>query len=697
MATIPVTRSPQVSAGVVRPVAAQQNFGDVRGAFGEREAAARKRDAQATAATAAALGKAGEQAGQAATTLAKANAKTAAALDKASRRISARNDALKTIRATSVAEAEVQALITAADAGGDLSLPENIAQLQNEIDQVFDKAERDFGESELPEGRLDFLADMAKKRATTKAALLEKGVVIGRAMMSAELQKVVNKLSATVGSNPVALPDAQAEIEEFFRTKFNPAMPVEEQVVQRRAAMETVSTAAIDFLINARQYDDALARMNDPTIRPHLGDTRSRQLRLKIFDGQRIAQKVRVEAEVKLDIIRDAGVTITPEIAVAAVTGVNLTRTKGPRTTADKVLEFEQVMAKATGNPDFAASADQVAKIAGATVAEDRPFGEGFRGSMLQFMTENSDAFAAGTLSPGDFNFMITMGGAIQAVDEITGTRFEMPANLRAAFAAQGISPRQLTTPEGVDEVLAARSRLGATVAPVGTPGGGEPETAELSEAGQEKLAALGDKLAILESAAKSVDPGADETAETTALAETGINFYDMAGDLTGIFTGFKLAVSDFDPLSRFINFPAVVKARQQFAVLENSLAFIFRETERFADAERQNLKEKITAVQTGFFKSPGTLQSEMIGLDDVLRVFQANFEESIAKEGEVSGTRARGMLDKVNRLKLVRKLLGVPVMVRDEAALKDLLEKGTVKSGDMVRTPDTDVLSQVE
>ena len=674
MASIPVLRAPRVGPEIVRPSLAFQNVGSTAGAFGEREA-------EATAQTAAALSQGAQQAAQ-----------TSTALAQADNQLAARRDSLLSIRALAAADAKAQQFVTAAEAGGDLSLPENVAQLQEQVDQVYTQALQAFGPAELPESDLIFQEDVARSQAAITANITERGIQAGRNAMDTALAEEVSTLASIVGTNPAALPDAIVQLDNFFATKYDRAMPPESEAASRQAGMETLATAAIDLLIQGRQYDEAFARMDDPTIRPLLSPGRARELRMKVFAGQGEAERVRAVAETKLQIIRDAGVTITPQIAVAAATGINITQARGPRTTADKVLEFEQMMARATGDPNFAASPEQVEKIAGAAVAEGGPFGGSFRGKMLEFLTENTEAMRSGTISRDDFELYVSMAGAIQAVDSITGTRIELPANIREALQAQGLNARELTAREGIGAVGAARDQLGVT----GIPGSEEFSIGGALPAVQDAEDSVGQAISVMVAPARAMSDAVAEVAPeldgsispvkaTEAIERTGIRFYDLADQLTGVFSGAQAIAAGTEPFGRFFQSAEVVQVRQSFAMIGNTLAFAFREGERFADAERQELLSKLSAVKGGFFKPPQELQNEMIGLDNLLEVTDAHYRDAIATEGELSGERLRDMKDRLSAIQLARRVMGVPPLVTTEEELFRVIRERGLKPGDKV------------
>lgn len=674
MARVPVVRGPRVGPEVVRPLGGTfQDVGPTAGAFGEAEA-------RAAGQTVEALG----QAGQAA-------ARVALELQEADNRLQAREDSLSRIRALAQARQEAQELVTAAEAGSDLSVRENVAALRARVGQAFDLAEQGFGGEGLPDNRLIFMEDMARLRAQFDADLVNRGVRAGNAAMDAELEQKVSELTQLVETNPAALPDAQAELTLWIDRNYARTKSAAEEVAARQAGMETIATAAVDFLIAGRQYDEALVRMSQPSVRAFLSEDRARELRMRIFAGQGQEAKVRAEVETKLDVVRSAGVEITPQIAVAAATGINITQSRGPRTIPEKVAEFEATMQRATGNQNFSATPEQVAKISGAATGEDRPFGGGERGRARALVADLNEEFRAGTISPEDAVLYMGAVAAIRSIDPVTQTQGELDLPTREALEAQGISPALITSPEGVSQFQELRQRLTGQEAVESVSEAGEFSVGGALPAPQQQEGVVADVIAAARGPVQQMTQAVEGTALTgqdplEAMAATGIKFFDVVDLITGPISsaGARLAGTPF--LGKLLQAPEMRQLRQNFALMKPKVASILRRSERYADAERQDLFQRLESLDSQFFVEPLAVRDDMIGIDNALDDEERHIRETLEEEGLVSGERFRDFKDRLNDIIFVRQVMGVPPLVSTEEELMEVIRRRGLKPGDKVR-----------
>lgn len=685
MATIPRLTQPRVQQSPlsgVRTAAPSVNPGATQGAFGERQAEVARREGEA-------LGQVGAAA-----------VKTGAIFQEANNRLQAREDSIRRTRALATADTAARQLILEEESGGDLSLPENVTSLRDRVNQQFDQAVGEFGGG-LPENSLIFQEDMARLRAKLNAELTQKGVAAARGAMDSALSNTVTQLSGVVASNPAALTDAQAELSEYIQRNYAPAMNAEDEAAAVKAGMETLATSAVDFLISSANYGDALTTLESPNVQPFLSPERARQLRLKIYTGQGEEQKLQAEIQTRLRIMEDAGVEITPQIAAAAATGVNIAKT-GPRTLADKVVEFEAMMARANNDPNFAASAEEVQKLAGATPDKADPLlGKGFQGRGIVLLNDLAPGFEAGTLSEQETRFFLTVAGALQNSLDSQGNRFELPATLRATLATQGFDARSLISESGIPAVSQALEAAPGDF----TTGGALPLTdpnalvetdpaAGRAEAPTDPTSTA--STTVLSNAVATADPN-NPRSVAEAIDATGINFYNVANELTGIGSTLRQVASGAEIIGDFVKAPETRQARQAFAAFIPFLIASFQQTERFGNAERESLEEKLKFVQGSFGKNPNALQEDLIGLDNFLSVQEANLRELVEKEGSTSGKQFAKNKDALADIALSRRLLGVPPLITDDAHGLRLLEEGVIKPGDKVRLHGQPGLHEVQ
>lgn len=679
MATIPVLRGPRVPKGVVRPITSQQDVGDPRGAFGEFAAAADLESAQR-------IGRAGQQLGQAAASAQRAQTAAALKLKEAQDRIQARSDAITRVRGLNKANQAAQELVTAAEVGGDLAIPENVDALRASVDRVFSGAVQEFGGGGLPDNALIFTEEIEKSRARFNANLVQKGLDAGKAALNAAATEEVARLANDVFLNPLSLPDRMAEFDNFMEKQFAPGMSAAEEASTLASGRETIATAAIDFLIDAGQYDEAITRMSQEGIREFLGPVRARELRAKIFAGRGEAIKVAATAKAKIQIFEDAGIEVTPVILAAITTGINLTPPKPARTLADKVVELETFMTRATGKPFFATPA-MVQRMAGAAERRDRQIDP-----LEQILLDDAAAVENGTASQAQFENFVAVAALLTKIDPVTKTQRQLGLTVRLALRANGLTPSRINSPEGVAELQAqrAQSRFG------GGEGGGaiqqDPEAPPVQGSAlppqiQEVAAKLGTAIAPMVEVTSTFTPDTPTEEALGAIAKSGINLFDMADILQGPIPSLGRGISGIPLIGPLLPAPEMNEARIQLDVFIGYAIDATRRTERFGNAEREFLLDEVFQnLRAAFIQTPNKFRSTLIGLDGILAEEQKFIAETLDKEAAVGGERHRELQTRQNSVEFVRRIAGVPPLVTTSEEFFDLVQKKGLQPGDKVR-----------
>lgn len=327
-------------------------------------------------------------------------------------------------------------------------------------------------------------------------------------------------------------------------------------------------------------------------------------------------------------------------------------------------------------------------------------------------LVDMAEAFKEGLLSPAEEAQFLGLANAVQTVNPVTGERIDLPLPVRDALIVRGIDPARIGSNEGVP----AFRNLGATRfgADLGQDSGerlvstDEVEPAAAAEPGVTEAAEAAPLTAeqqtqVRETIAEGVRPLAQVAAEVlqvatgpdgqpnprTALEEISrreINFFREAESLTGLIGSFRSFARNIPFVGRVFQESREIRGiRQMFRLVQPLLSPVFRATDRFADAQRKDLQQALTAFESRPFSEPEALRDDIIGLDGILAVMEANARETLDKEGSVSAERRNQFLDDINRIQLVRKVLGAPPFASTEEEVKQLIKNGTLKVGDRV------------
>lgn len=610
-----------------------------------------------------------------------------------------REDSLSTIQALRAAEDAVSDLYIQEQTEGDMTKPENVAALRDRIFGEYDKAVAGYS-GQLPESRLILQQEVERAKSKWNLSLKDAGLKAGQAAMDAEADKKINELVGLVGDNPDALPDAQAEWGRFIALHYAPSMDKTQEAVRKQTGLQELATAAVDYHFSSLDFDGGLDRMRAPDIAPYLGATRSRELRLKAYQGKGIALRRQAEAQANLQIIRDAGIDESDprwtEIVIAATAGVTLPQIpRGPQTLDDKIASFERSMSRATGKP-YVVSPQEVRNLAEAAGGDKNPtlYSENW---MRGYLTENAEAIRSGVLPQSELERYITVAGMYQGeADPISGARNQLPVTVRDALTSRGIDPHTLTDPTGVGALQRQRQRAGQATGrePAGgvvadlqddaalQPGALSPEEQAVKDVVARPVQAINETLAIAADEGTAADP----VHMAGNLERQGIKFFDVVHHLTGAVTGTETFFTTKEPLGRFSLSDETVTLQQGFATVTGTISYAFREGNRYADAERQDIQGRLKALEGNWLKSPQTMRSQMVGLDDALSEHEAHYTEELAKEGTLSAERARDVTDRLSAIRLARKLLGVPPLVLSEEEFWDAVKKNGLSDGDFVR-----------
>lgn len=547
-----------------------------------------------------------------------------------------------------------------------------------------------------PSGQEDLLAlelDIEGLRNQYNSAIAERGIAAGKAAMNEAARIKETELTSLITANPQALPDALLAWEQWVNQNYAPAMNPAEEAAVRQAGTENLATAAIDFLIINRQYDEALSEMQKPAIASMLSDGRSRNLRLKIYAGQGEAEKIAAEAAAKLDTLRQFGINESDpnwsRIAVAATTGITLPAAK--KTFGDEINEVNDALAQ-IGAPPL--TAEQIREAADANVTNTGGsdiFGRSLEGRLLGELRDLGPAITAGFATPQEIDDFVFMAGALAGRIDRDGNKFQLPASIREGLHALGIDPTALTSDAGISQLQQARGQ-GAVGAPSTADGTPAPEAGTV-QASPEVLAQIDQTSNEILSVGEAVPTTPDGTAEPSAMLREmerrSVNIFGMADLVRGIVPSVGRTVADLPVIGDILPAPQMNQAKQAVDLFINTSIVGLQRTDRFGSAEREDLIARLNRIGPAFLGNPNTFRDSMMALDDVLAVEEAFVQDTLSREGAVSGKQFNELKDRMNVIQQIRAIAGVPPLVTSTEEFDAAIRDRQLGPDDLVRLPD--------
>ena len=619
--------------------------------------------------------------------------------DKAARRLAAQDDILTGASIMGELKAAVRGRMLAEENSGNLADPRNVTRLRGEISLEVEKAQAQADASlNLPESQGNFSNSLAATAAGFGDDLFDKSTKAGRAAMG-ELQRAkVSELSAVVAGNPAAYGEAVASLQRFHETQFDPAMTPDATAVAMQAGMQALAVSRLNFYRANGQHQEVLNQMNDPEVRPFLGPDKISEFALASYTGLAKDEK---EAADSLDEKQDLADAyggwdkVPTHVKATAALGRTVAAPKaGPRTLADKIAGLE----RAQGTP---ATKDQISRMAGAGALETGADGSDnqTQARMRATLLKDAERLRSGVGTAQEvIDYVTTAALYIQSSPNPSLNELKLPAVTREVLDKYGIDPQDLNSPSGIAQLQ--RLRQQAIVVEQDDPEAQDGPAATASQPGRQPpkieaaVSVIRDDVQTMTEAVDAAPEVADEAEHVrgakvlNSMVTAGISFFDQAHKLTGVFSGFKAAVADTEFLGRFFRQPEIAGLRQAFQMVFPVLAFAFREGERFADAERQDLTERLQAVEGSFGRPPQSMQDSMMGLDDFLEGAANFYSDKLRTEGSLSEERAKDMTDRLTAIQLARQALNVPPALRTRSleAFQELIAIHGLTPEDNVR-----------
>lgn len=661
------TRIPAVTGQSIAPQPMPGVFQDAsgaRGAFGENAAAAGQKTGEA-------LVGAGDKLGHAALEGADAD-----------QRLNQRYDAIARHDALVAARMQLEKEYLAESQGGDnFASEQSVARFRERAVKVTgDTTTKWSGSLRSDESRLQLRLDMDQLRSKYEAQAVAAGVEESGKRLDQWNAQTVGELANLVAQNPAAMSDAIGKYRQHLQQNYAPGKTPAEEAAALAAGTETIATAAVDHYIALQRLDAAREVLHKQSVNGYLGANRQRELNLKIIATE--VEKQRRLEEAGKGVVVPAGGVLAGRDGNIIVDNRN----------SDKP--------KAHIIPKGGTLTDSEGKVLFHSPAEDEaPFGKTPAGRAHAFFgdLENAKRFATGVASSDERNEFLMHAVAYATEDPITRQRRVLPPQVQDALRAQGLNPDTLQRADSKESVLewlvsAAGSRTG---------GAANPRALFERQAGADAVDTsyravndMSERVKAAMQAARAGGPGRTGSV-AEAMQERGVSVFKYAEALTGFVSTVQrfghnyVGISD---VSEFFRDESLTVMRQQYDGMITQLQVALNETPRYADAFRQEIKERIKRLEGGaLLQNPSALKAAWLGLDDYLAIRAATEQETLAGK-TLPPEEHKERTQFLNNILNMRKMINAPPRVRSEAEINALIQSGKLLPGDPFVFVDQDL-----
>lgn len=598
---------------------------------------------------------------------------------KAALTLQARDDSIKRSRDLHVLEDKLNRAKMAADING-LNDPDTLAALRQQYEAASQEAISNHRGSPASLGTFTTMVEDARFRFDQEA--VQGSIKAGHELINQDAQRFVASRVPLVAADPGALPQVQLEIANYFRSQYAPGMTEAETQAASAAAFESTAVAAINSYTARGDYEAADHLLRDPLVGAYLSTDKAITLASQIGIARGEQAKTQAKIDTQLSMYKSLGIDVgkDPRLAAAVISGVSLAA--APRTLDDEVHEFERVMTHVKG-VQYTATADDVRQIA---KFKDEKGGI-FKDEDANSAWRLGQVIQSGTASPEQISAFLSLGSSLVQPAPFTDQKRDLPFFYSDILQnVLGISPatfgnstsRDTMFQQAIEHYHGARTEAPPLSAPT------RPTTAQPADTSTQ-IMPEGPTTA---SGAPAYSPDAANGLRT-AIKSHG-NLFNMADNITGPIPWVKDVVASVPYLGAAFPNAETVTGKQFAALVPSLIVSSIRTTDRFADAERVDLRDNLKRIMASAMSEPTSMRNALIGVDDFLAAKQANLEAELEKPLQSVTAEKQGEIrDLIFDLQNARTFLGVPPLIQNVEAGFDYIVANDLKAGDWIRGPN--------
>ena len=405
-----------------------------------------------------------------------------------------------------------------------------------------------------------------------------------------------------------------------------------------------IASSAINGFLRAGDLTNARKLLRDTQIGGMLKPQESRALVFTVAaeEGRRAAAAAAVTNNVR-SWQSVLGRDLTPEEASRAAGVDPFARNQS---VASQIVELELI----TGQPATQNDIDRLLNR-----SQDEPgFGNSLAGRAEDYLINNSDAFAAGMLSPDEARRFVSSFssnyGPKESRDPITGTtRVIQPSVPEWLQSAMETGSRYYG---GVTGPTVDGSRVGST----GPTSQSQPAPQVSPDAGQQPM---------------DQQPAAPDAGQQPSVVERTL--WERIDNLVGVGTAlqskvggapFGIGEAIVDP-----DLTRQLRADRQYATtITNNLVAALANNPKYPEGERKMLKEEVD-IGPEAFTSRAAFEGRMLGINQAVTEREIRAREALTTD--ISADARRGYMDAIPVIETFRRQLGLPTYLPNAEALQ--------------------------
>ena len=573
-------------------------------------------------------------------------------------------------------------------------------QLMNEFDQVAQQALQAVQDTEdiarkdtvdsFQQGLRQKAGDILKRHGGTSASRAELQVQIENqvgqyaksafaAQVKAQQQFIgrrVEQKANELASDAVFAPDKLTDMFGVLDTEIDmlgDALSPSQAAQYKDAGRAQIATGAIQNLLARGQFQSAKSMMENPEVKKYLTPDASRKFGIDVVVEERKAEveQQRQNANVRR-LAQLARRDLTPEEVQRAR---DLPERKN-MSISDKITEYELV----TGKPASQAVVNEFYSVDTANGVSS--FGNSLQGRALQYVTDNSVAYANGMLSPDQARqYEVMYAEAYKPVerqDPATGQWTKITPTI-PTFVTQALNQGR-----------GYYGGVSAPAAPQGMGGGAAPAQGGTMTPGQQVQLTLPDGRTIGPATVgpdgtwsitdpNPTTPAPSQTPTTPrAAGESGRTIWERRQNVAGPVAAAKSGlnrVPGVGPAAAGFAFGEadVQQADADRTYVEGAsrdLVRVLQNNPRFTEGERQAIEKEIS-IAPEIFRSQESFEAKLIGIAQSLADRKADAQRTL--NAEVSIDERRAAMDRIAAIDNFMGKLGIPPIVRTEEEVQAL------------------------
>jgi hypothetical protein len=460
-------------------------------------------------------------------------------------------------------------------------------------------------------------------------------------MIATNVQQKANELALTATFAPSEITNSLAQFDDHLNSIADSMSP-QQLTEYRNAGRADIASGAINGFLQRGDLKNARKMLRETQIGTMLPAKEAQKFALTISAEEGKAAAAAAGATRNINNWQSfLGRELTAQEASRARSMDPFAKNKS---IPEQIVEMELI----TGQPVNQADIDRLFK----RTADEPGFGNTLKGRALDYVTNNSEAFAAGMMDEPEARRFLA------AYNEAYGPTYRKDPDTDEWVQ---IKP---SVPQYLQDALETGSRRYGGMAPA-------PASTVASETASASAAPAPSDAPE----AAPTQPAAPAAPAAPARAGEQSSVWQRRQNLVGPVAGTKSAVFGIPGVGPSIVDPAEgrqIEADRTFAQnASRDLIRVLQNNPRFAEGERQAI-EKEVGITPEFFRSLESFEGKLIGINQSL--YEREQEARDTLNSRVSGDERKRALDNINAIDQFRRKLGIPPYV---SSPQEVFERG--------------------